>query len=252
LAIKVDLALSSKGMEKLYDQVLAKIVLGKSDNIEDATGQLTKPRKILTEIKLGRELTRQQYEELVKKLEQKLHGKDDIIELLEKRVDDLIRILQNTKTELKIFEKIRLKLGDLEEAKIQIDELKITNQLLKKFRKIEELGMIPVLEIDRANGSLLEMIDKNLDLHNRVLFVKQPTNLNILNSFKIKAIFIQQPPSEQDLSKLEFPLLLWDEAKVKVIDGVKTLERKILEDLLNDTRKTSLSTWLENYRRRQS
>jgi len=258
---KVEISLSSLGLNTLYDQVIQLLVFGKVDNINDAINRVLtksrekrKPEKIKIEKKVFSEDT-------VKKLQDRIKGLEKDISILKKYNEGLREKITKSKEKAFNYRKElnkKIEIGTISSLKNDIKKLKIILrekesliEELKSYRKLELGGYVPLIRIDEIRSVSISDLQKRINLEGRLLHSKNPENAQILNECKIKALIISDEPTEALLQKVKFPVISEKDISSKKVNNIIVVEKEELEEKIRNARKIGFKKWLEGHRIRK-
>ncbi|MEM5777772.1 MAG: DUF460 domain-containing protein [Candidatus Aenigmatarchaeota archaeon] len=230
---KINTSLNSLGLTNIYNTVVESMIFGYVDNLDEAINNALSGKIIVSEEKKPKIIVKTERKVDLKRLE-----KD--IEILKKYNEKLLEENKKLKELLKNRAKIVVTKRDDKELKENIN-------LLKKIRRLEIEGKIPLIEIKDTNLANLEVLNEKIDLFNRIVLVDS-NNLTALNNFGVKAAVSLR---EVDKSKIEFPVIFLNEKEIKEKDGIKYIDVGFFEEKIKEARKTGLIEWVKNYRNRK-
>ncbi|MBU5690281.1 MAG: DUF460 domain-containing protein [Candidatus Aenigmatarchaeota archaeon] len=233
---KVYLSISSLGLNERYNEIVENLIMGKADNIDEAINLALSNKKEISKIKPT--------------LKVDVKPKEIDKSRLEKDIEILKRFNQNLiKENAQLVEMLnKSKKSDDNSIRIQLEKLrKFVNDLIK-YRRMEIKGYVPVIEIEKPDLNLLDKLNENMDLYERVILVKTPSNLQTLNEYGIKAALVF---SNVDRSKLDFPVIVVKESDIKEKDGIKYIDKDCFEQKIKDARKEGLKEWVKEYKKRR-
>jgi predicted RNase H-like nuclease (RuvC/YqgF family) len=223
-----------------YENAILKIFRKESENIESAIRDALKEKFIPErEVKLEEE-----YKKEIKSLEKKVREKENEIKRLQFECRRLAKSLKSLPRENFLF-----KNKTIENLEKEIEKLKQANEFLKKERELEIEGFYPVIELKKEDFLNLHEIDKKISLKNRIIFCDETEKIDLLNTFRIKALLLSKPPKSEVVGKVEFPILVWD--KFENLFGIKCVKKNEIEEKIKSAKKLGLVEWLKKYRKRK-
>jgi hypothetical protein len=253
---KTESTLSSLGLRKFYERVVESLVLGKVKNLNDAIDkvmeEVRKPRKNPVRKKID--------ESPVDKRVSKLREK---IKILEKDIDILKKHNQGLKKKSrereKYYKKKLAKKVDLsspvaiqhniDKMKQKINEKDSVIQELKNLRKIELEGFIPILELEEARKA--KDLHEKIGLGDRIVRIKNLTNAQILNDYKIKALISSIEPDEKILEKVNFPIIIEKDISIEKVNNILAVKKQEFEKKVLKAKKVGFEKWLKGHRKRK-
>jgi len=248
---KVENTLKILGLQELFEDVVLKLLKEESDNIDNALERvLEKRRRVDVELKVPSRLSLQDYQKLVEELKKRLESRDEEIIRLAEQSDNLNKSLRETREDL---ESIRSSVADaknIQTIREELQKMRKGIELWKKIRKVEMKGFEPVLEIEKISGIYLEELDGLFGLKDRIVFCEENKNLNLLNGFLIKALILEKAPTEKEIERLEFPVLMVGNEIIKNFDGIKAVKKNLIEEEIKKVRKAGFLKWLDTYKKR--
>lgn len=228
--------LSKHGLSEFFGDVAKKLLDGKYDNIEEAMERIKQNQ--LEEINPEIE-----NKEMIQKLHRTLAKKDKYIEALTRQIDFLNKSLSDVKKKLSSSENKT----DYSQKK-DLEKIEKANRLLKKIIEIEDMNLIPLIEIEDKS---VKEINGMVDLEDKFLFTDSLENLYLLNQYKIKSLLTTVDVDKKIVKDLEFPIVQVKEVFIQnIIDGIKAIKPEHLEKELKKAKKVGLIEWLEKYRKR--
>ena len=247
LLSRIESVLKERGLLLLYHQVALKLLKEETGNINQAIDKI-----LMKEKYVPRKIKRKEVidEEIIKKLESKLHKKDEQLKNLKRELQLLSKKLLEMKMKLQIYQKMKISLERVKKLERENEKLRKYSELLKKLESLEGENLVPIIEVSDLSSLYLEELDKFIGLKNRVIFSSTNKNINILNNFMIRALVVKELPDRKVIGKLEFPIILFDSSLIKRKDQILVIERNRFETLLNKVRKNGLIEWLKRYRKR--
>lgn len=260
LFAKVDDALINLDLQHMFEDVVSLLLKEESANIIDAVnGILKKQKKPLIEQVVKKKEGRkpEEYEVLIKKLQEKLAQKETDIDILKSNREYLKKYLLELKRELRKKSRKRIVTKELESFKYrmqelekEIQELKKNNELLKKIEKIRRRDLIPLIEVDEINYDSLFKLDQKVGLEDKVILSDALEDLAALNKFDIATLVRKSGLPESTIKKLEFPVIFINEDVIETVENIKVIRSDVFEKELKKARKEGLIKWLEKYRER--
>ncbi len=260
---RIDRVLSYLSLSEYYDRVLEMVVLKKAENITDAINivlnEIREKREELIEEKkkLIEKITPKEIESLRKKIKQQ----ESDIAILKTYNESLKKIIKNLEREIKKYSrKLKKKTSPkhVEELERRIDilekRLSKSQSLIKKlktFRKIESRNLIPVIELEEITSTKVKDLDKDIDLTNSVLFVKDFRNVQVLNDYRIRAVITPSIPNKKVLEKINFPVLFEKDVSLKKIYGTLAIDKKEFEEKVKQARKAGFVQWVKGHKKRK-
>jgi len=253
---RTETALSSLGMSDLYEKVIEMVMSRKAENINEAIN------KILTESKKKPEFKKKKVEEVVskdkvKELQERIKGLEKDIVILKKYNEGLKKKLREKKEKRpKIPKKIDLALvgrlrNNIKRLNKELSEKESLIELLKTHRKLGMEGYIPLIELREMKSESAKDLDERLDLENRVLFVKNPDNAQILNDYKIKVLISENEPSESTLEKVNFPIINEKDISIEKIKNISVVKKEEFEEKFKTARKSGFIQWIKGHKKRK-
>jgi len=254
--------LSSLGLSELYDRIVESVITGKVENITEAINQtLNKMREKRKVPKIKEKVIVKPVLKSVTELQRRIKGLEKDVQILKKHNESLKEKLIESENRVKHFKKkLKQKLdidsvgtikkgmdrlrNELEESKYLIDRLKI-------FRKYQLTGFIPIMELNEITLEKVKDLDKEMDLENRVIFVNNPNNAQILNDYKIQALIVQKEPSERILEKVNFPIIVKEDISIEKMKNILVVKRGLFEEKLKKARKEGFVQWLSGHKKRK-
>ncbi|MFH8080501.1 MAG: DUF460 domain-containing protein [Candidatus Aenigmatarchaeota archaeon] len=223
---KVNISLHSLGLNNIYSNVVESLVFGKAENLDEAINKALSFNK--EEVKVVKHSSKTEKKVDVGRLEKDL----EILRKYNERLKEEIK-------RLKMKPKIKVVI-----PKKELDEMNKTLEFIKALRRLELQGFIPIIEVNFENA---EDIDKKIDLMGRVVHCEE-NNLEFLNKYQVKALISFK---EISIGKLDYPVIVLDEKELKEKDGIKYIEKEILEEKLKEARKKGLIEWIKDYKKRR-
>jgi hypothetical protein len=96
---------------------------------------------------------------------------------------------------------------------------------------------------------LIDQMDYELDLNDRVVIATGKKKLNLLNGKNIKCLITADVASA--VEKLEFPVVEIEKDSLENIDGIKAVKIDYIEKRLGEAKKAGLIGWIRDYRKRK-
>ncbi|MEM5801867.1 MAG: DUF460 domain-containing protein [Candidatus Aenigmatarchaeota archaeon] len=249
---KVEIILKNLGLMEIYDSVLLKLLKEDSSNIEDAIEKvLAQKRKIEIEPEKIKKLNLQEYQNLVEELRKRIKERDIKIQEQEEELNRLHLTIKKLKEEIEKLKSVKVDVENIYRIREKTEKLSKSIELWKKFRKIENKGYEPLIEIERIEGEKLEEIDQMIELNKRVVLCKDMKNLNLLNEYNIKAVIVENPVTDKELEKAEFPIIVFEPEMIKNFEYLKAVQKNVLEEKIKQARKVGFIKWLEAYKKRK-
>lgn len=241
LFFKVNEVLNKFNKPEIFGEVIKKVVRNESSNIEDFV------RKYLqeNENKQTKNFEKKNGEDELK-LQQKLAEKQKEIDNLRYQTELLSKALNEMRKKFASLR--RIKFPKKAEARIRQNE---TVEYLKKLRKVENRGYYPLIEIDEINIDILDKINDEIDLENRIIFSYDKENLTLLNSFNIKCVLLPFTIEKDLVEKLEFPIITLNNELIEEMENIRVVKKDYIEKEIAHARRTGLIKWLENYKKRK-
>lgn len=254
---RTEATLSSVGMIEFYDRVIEMVITGKVENINEAIN------KILTKIEIKPKIKERKVETTVSmdtviKLHERIRILERDIEILKKHNEGLKKKLMER--EERHYEKVT-KTGDvlhlkrlrdnINRLKDELSKKESLINLLKNHRKLEVEGYMPIIEIREISSQKVKDLDEMFDLENRVLFVKNPDNAQILDDYKIRALISSVKPKESILEKVNFPIINEKDISITKVKNITVVKIEEFEEEVKKARKSGFVTWLEGHKKRK-
>lgn len=227
--------------KEIFPQVLAKILREGSPNIEDAVREIVESKGTIVNEKSSNDDSRQK--DLIKKLHVKLTEKQQEIESLKSQNTLLSKALNEAKKLVKD--------GGSKEPTKDYNELEKAIAYLKTLRNVENRGYFPVIELENLNGSALEQINEKINLSDRVIFMKEPSDIRMLNNWNIKCLVTFSEIKESELANIDFPAIKIEENAIENLDDIKAIKTDYIENAISNAKKSGLIGWLKGYRKRK-
>ena len=238
---KVNDALKKIDKKELFAYAMKMILKEEGLNIEDAIRELNEKNEPFEIKEVSKEEAVQR--DVINRLQKKLVEKQQDIDSLQKQNILLSKALNEARRERR-----------LKESRVEIytpkdyQELESSINYLKKFRRIENKGYYPVIEISKIDGDLLEHINDRIDLEGNVVLTNDKENLNVLNKFNVKCLLTFDELASENL---EFPVVQIEKVSLESFDDIKTIKIDYIEKRLAEAKKTGLIGWLKSYRKRK-
>ncbi|MBU5688664.1 MAG: DUF460 domain-containing protein [Candidatus Aenigmarchaeota archaeon] len=230
---KINTSLNSLGLTNIYNTVVESMIFGYADNLDEAINKALSGKIVTLEEKKPITIIKTERKVDVKRLE-----KD--IEILKKYNEKLLEENRKLKEMIKVKTKIVA-------PRKNDKNLKEIIELLKKTRRLEIEGKIPLIELKDLSLENLENLNEKIDLFGRVVLVDSE-NLVTLNNFGVKAAVSLR---DVDKSKIEFPVIVLDKKDIHEKEGIKYIEAFLFDERIKEARKTGLIEWVKNYRNRK-
>lgn len=243
---KVNDMLKKFDKQEIFSDIALKVMKAESPNIEDAIREfLEKERPSVVIEKISKEEGVQR--DVVEKLQKRLVEKQNCIDSLKNQNILLSKALNEIRKQMNELRKIKPKVDTTE------DYQKLRNSIdyIKKLRKAETKGYYPLIEFEKVDGSSLEQMNDMIDLDNRVVFVGNKENLNLLNDKNIKCLLIPDGINF-DIENLEFSVVQIGKDVIENFDDIKAVKIDYIEKRLTDAKKSGLVGWLKSYKKRRS
>ncbi|MFH0711245.1 MAG: DUF460 domain-containing protein [Candidatus Aenigmatarchaeota archaeon] len=258
---RVKKRLEETGQTEMFPEVVIRMLREGNESIADTISKILNERKkpVEEKVEVKKIMTSQELQNLVDKLQRRIAQKDSALVMMKQHSESLIKEMEELKAEMKNFN--QTKIVDKEIDKLwhrisilekEAEELNHTNNLLKKMRRVEDEGFIPLVEVEKVSGDELFHLNKKIDLKNRVVFTNSTENLDLLNEYEIKALIRITPLGEKEIEKLEFPVIAVSEDFIGKSDQIKVIKEGVFEKELQSARKTGLVGWIKRYRERKS
>ncbi|MEM5793399.1 MAG: DUF460 domain-containing protein [Candidatus Aenigmatarchaeota archaeon] len=257
---KTDKIVSYLGLSEYYDKILKSLVDEESENINEAVN------KVLEEIRGQKEkIVEKKKTEIVapdineiKKLREIIKRQENDIKILQKYNETLKKRLENVDEKFR-EQKIRSENFDVKsdyskrlmELEKQIDELKLSIDKLKTFRRLEENGLVPIIEVGQITGERLGRLNSSFDLSARVVSINSFLNINLLNNYNIKAAIVPSTPDRLIIESINFPIIPREEVKIEVVEGVSSVRKVEFEEKLKKAKKRGLIEWVNQHKKRK-
>lgn len=237
---RIEDVLKKFNKEEFFPQVLVKILREDSPNIEDAVREFIENERTVVNENLLKDESGQK--DLIKKLHVKLTEKQQEIESLKSQNTLLSKALNESR---KLMKDNNDK-GPHEDYR----ELEKRINYLKKLRNVENRGYYPIIEFENLNGSNLEKVDEKIDLADRVIFMKELSDIRMFNNWNIKCLITFSEIKESELANIDFPAIKVEEKLIENIDNIKAIKTDYIENAISHAKKSGLIGWLKGYRKR--
>ncbi len=244
LFFRVNEVLKRFNRQEIFADVMLKIMREESPNIEDAVREFIEKEETVIREEPRKKDIRQG---LLDNLGRKLREKQEEIDALQKQNILLSKALNETRKSISVFKKTKEEIIEPEDYQ----ELKDSVEYIKKFRRIENKGYYPAIELDKITGALVEQLSEMIDLENRVVLVKEKENLNLLNDRNIKCLLVFDEIENSQKEKLEFSVVEIDEKVLENFGDIKAVKIDYIEGKLADAKRSGLIGWLKGYRERR-
>lgn len=248
--------LNSLGLIQFYSDVLIKLISEEAENLTEAIGIVLsekreeKPKEVVKEVVGTKE---KELMKTIEKLQQELQRREKDVLILQKFNENLKNKLNEALDKIKKYES-----GDKEAISRNVrrlkKELKIKDSIieqLKMFRKIENKGLIPILELNEINVGIVENLHKSFDLKDKVLISDSIKDAQILNEYDIKALITSKEIDEKILEKINFPIINIKDISIKELNDYKVVEAKEFEEKLKSAKKIGFIQWVKGHKKRR-
>lgn len=268
---KIDLALSSLGLDIDPDTVKKMIIEKKAKNIQEAIDKLTKKKEktgfIITNWKQRAKELQRRLEELQKSysiLKDYSFTLENRLKNIEKQKQQLQKegIEKSEETRKEVIENKEMLFRDylIKSLKAELEkERELRKKFGEKFEKEEELKkieseeLLPVILIDSFNKESIAKKDREISLSDRILYFK-----NYRPSLSAAKFLVLKHPKIIIASLEEKEMELLKRAGVINIRGIKpkfykhygSLIKEELEEAVNEQTKKSFLNWLKSYKKR--
>ena len=254
---RVDDVLGDLELKDIFEEVIMKLVREDSENIIDTINEIME-RRSRPEVATKKIRSPGEYEELIKKLQRNIAKRYQEINFLKKSEQSLREQLVEMKKELRYRTENIIGSKEIENLnrkillmRQDIKNLKDINIFLKRSIKIESKGLVPIVEIKEIERDILDELDENIGLEDKVILIRSNKNIEMLNGYGIKALVCLEKIPESVISRLEFPLVDIKTDDINVVEGIKVISKQLLEDGIRISRKEGFVKWLERYRERK-
>ncbi|MBD3155784.1 MAG: DUF460 domain-containing protein [Candidatus Aenigmarchaeota archaeon] len=259
---KTDRTISYLGLSEFYDKILKLLINEKARNIDEAvnlalTEIKTKKERLLEGKKTKKEkITREKVDELRKRLKV-LKNDNEILrnynENLKKRLENVDEKFRGQKKKNNEFhdEKKNQENKKTHRLEKELEKRNIAIEKLKTLRKLENNGYVPVINLGSIKPDKVELLDKMLDLENRVVSTNSFSNLGVLNDYRIKALIAPNIPDKEVIERINFPLIVRKELIQKEIEEVLVIEEKDFKQKFKKAKKSGFIQWINGYRQRR-
>jgi len=172
----------------------------------------------------------------------KFEKKEDIfVEFLEERLR-LEKELDRFREELSSYKKMKLRFDELLELKRDFSKLKHYFNLLKDMEKAWNLGLIPVLPLEKIEN--LDELENYIGLEGRIIFSNDVDGFNSLGKYSVKCVLTEFSPK----SEAKFPVLKIRRDELREVGSVYGIEEKKINNKLLEAMKEELKKWVEEER----
>ena len=254
---RVDDVLGDLELKDIFEEVIMKLVREDSENIIDTINEIME-RRSRPEVATKKIRSPKEYEELIKKLQRNIAKRYQEINFLKKSEQSLREQLVEMKKELRYRTENIIGSKEIENLnrkillmRQDIKNLKDINIFLKRSIKIESKGLVPIVEIKEIERDILDELDEDIGLEDKVILIRSNKNIKMLNGYGIKALVCLEKIPESVISRLEFPLVDIKTDDINVVEGIKVISKQLLEDGIRISRKEGFVKWLERYRERK-
>lgn len=238
---KIDESLARFNKKDLFSKVVRRVIKEESPNIEDSIRNFIEDEKSQeTQAKIGGN-KKTVDEGLKRKLTESLSEIDSLKyqkELLNKALNDARKEISN------------LKIKSYPPKSETESRLGGSIEYLKKLRKAEIKGYYPIIEIGEVKPEIIEKIDREIDLEDRIVLVGGNQNLSVLNGYSIKCALVLGETENNIIGKIEFPIIKADD-EIEKFDDISVIKKGYIERKMAEAKKKGLVGWLENYRKRR-
>ncbi len=259
---KTDKTISYLGLSEFYDKILKSLIEEESRSINDAVNI------VLQDI-------RQKKEDFVEKKKAKVNDvSTKKVEELRKKIGILendVEILRNyNKTLKKRLEKGDKKFKEQKEKaekfhdKKTVKENRVVHRLeqelekrdiavekLKSLRKLEKEGYVPIIDLERIKPDKVKLLDKMLDLNDRVVLIDSFANIQVMNDYLIKALIAPNKPGKEVLEGVNFPIMARESLVIEEKKDVLVTNEKDFNQKLKKARKSGFIQWVNGHKKRK-
>jgi hypothetical protein len=259
---KTDRTVSYLGLSEFYDKILKSLINNKAKNIDEAVNLA------LSSVKNNKERIKEGKKSNIKKIAPKK------LEKLKKR----IKILESDNKILKNYnEKLKEKLEKVDEKfskqkkknekfhgektiqenkrlhrlEKELEKRNIAIEKLKTLRKLENEGYVPIISLGPIKPEKIELLNKMLDLEDRVLSTNSFSNLGVLNDYKIKALVVPNIPDKEVLERINFPVIDRKDLIQKEMEEVSVVEEIEFKQKFKKNKKLGFIQWINGYKQRK-
>jgi hypothetical protein len=259
---KTDRTVSYLGLSEFYDKILKSLINNKAKNIDEAVNLA------LSSVKNNKERIKEGKKSNIKKIAPKK------LEKLKKR----IKILESDNKILKNYnEKLKEKLEKVDEKfskqkkknekfygektieenkrlhrlEKELEKRNIAIEKLKTLRKLENEGYVPIISLGPIKPEKIELLNKMLDLEDRVLSTNSFSNLGVLNDYKIKALVVPNIPDKEVLERINFPVIDRKDLIQKEMEEVSVVEEIEFKQKFKKAKKLGFIQWINGYKQRK-
>jgi hypothetical protein len=257
---KIERQLTKNNQIGMFPEVVIRMLREGTDNITDTVNEILNEQKKPVEepIVTKKVLSPQEFQNLVGKLQNRLSQRDTALAMTKQHSESLTREVEELKKEIKNLTQTSLANKEISRLwhrisilEKDIEKLNWTINLLKKMRRIENGGFIPLVEVEKVSSDEISDLNKRIDLKGRVIFTNSTEDLYLLNKYEIKALARITPLGEKEIERLEFPVIAVSEDLIDKSDQIKVIKEDVFEKELQSARKTGLIGWLKRYRERK-
>ncbi len=262
LFAKTDKAVSYLGLSEFYGRILKLLIEEEVENINEAVNM------VLSEIREKKEQSVEKKKIRIKEVEPK--EIERLREIIRRQEND-IKILKNYNETLKKrlekidekFKEQKVKTEKFHDQKT-IEENKKLHQLdneleknrmilekLKTFRKLENRGYIPIIDLGEIKPDRLSLLHRMLDLEDRVVSTNSLENIRLLNDCKIQALIVSKKPEAEILRNVDFPIMTDEEIVKERVNDVLVISKKEFDEKLKKARKLGFIQWINGHKKRR-
>jgi len=262
LFMKTDKTVSYLGLSEFYGKILKALIEGEAENISEGINLILNKVRERKEDYVERKDSKINAisSKDIEKMRDIINRQENDIQILKKYNETLNKKLEKSDEKFKERKIKSENFNDERTAEMnkhiykienKIEMQKIAMEKMKAFRKLENKGYIPIIELSVIKPEELATLNQMLDIEGRVLSTKSFINIHLLNDYKIQALIVPNNLDEEVYRNVDFPIISDEEIKKEEIDDITAVRKEEFDEKLKKARKSGFIQWVNEYKKRR-